>query len=406
MSEIIWDPQTGNYRYKDDNSYTRYPRNLNTNHYVFDQIKEENDMQIIDYHKSLSSIREIELSPLESKKHLLNHGYFNLNHCKILPSEQEIFGMKKDDYHEKNWPTRIEIPDENGTTVPHYFRPFDMSYNIENETNKIIANVICGRLFPTKMPYYIAQYNGKFGTVGIDLNHLDNVKSIRLDKYLDSKGIELNSVVDLMQAYRTGVLHNELTNSAIAQLIFSMFILPNALGEQDPNTRNAILLGPDGNNTKYDSLIRIDFEKNISSDNECKQDEYNQTRIYPFGIFNRNETEKEFKENIAQASKENLITSTEVNMILSMHKVANYAITSKNIYNVLKEATKSNQANDTDLVVDGYFSYERMSAYLKQIIKYADSYHTNIQKYFNEAVKALNIDIESDLNLLPSLDKA
>ncbi|MCQ2381853.1 MAG: hypothetical protein MJ054_00960 [Clostridia bacterium] len=392
MSEI-WDSKTG-FCYPEK----RYAIEEATRHFA--SSKNANS-KIDTYCQNLSSIRKIPTSPIEKKK-IFKNSYFNLKNCKALPDEQNIFGNLDSDFYEKPWPSRIGITDANGIIVPHYFRAFDMNYSIQEEANKIIANLACGRLFPTQMPYYIGNYNDKFGTVGLDLNHIENVKSLRLDNYLLSKGIELNSITSLMKAYREGAFDNELTKSAIAQLMYSMFTLPNAIGEQDPNTRNAVLLGPNDKNAKYDSIVRIDFEKNIINDSG---NNYNNTRIYPFGMFHKYETENEFHENIIKAVTDKLITPEEVNMLLAIHKATEYITAEKNTNKVLEETLLSNQINNTSLADNRFFNSESIENYFNNIKDCASHYTNKTNKFLTEAADKNNICIKKSIDYLPSLEK-
>lgn len=372
------------------------------------------DPYVVSYYKSLYGIRQLPISPIESPDFVRSQrGYIDLSKGVLsLQSEQNVFGKQKPGYHEKSWPTRIGIPDEHGKVISHYFRSFDMSAGMKDATSKIISNVVCGRLFPTKMPYYIGRYNNEFGTIGIDLNHIEGVKSLRLDKYLESKGIDLNSVTSLMQAYKTGVFKEDLTNSAIAQLVFGMFSLPNAIGEQDPNTRNAILLGPDKKGEKFDSIVRIDFENNRINNSPNQSGtatrEGDGVRVYPFGIYGRDENKFEFKENIIKALVDKQLTPEDANLILSVHKVTKYATASRtNIDLAVTEASDAHKPVDEQgfktPVKEGMFTTDEIETFAEDVIKRAENYTDNIQKYFSEAADKAHISLQKDATNLPPL---
>ncbi len=372
------------------------------------------DPYVVSYYKSLYSIRQLPISPIVSNDFKATvKGFFDLN-SKVtnLSSEQGIFGRNTAGYFEKSWPTRLGIKTPDGKIVSNYFRAFDMaSGGIKEATSKIISNIVCGRLFPTKMPYYIAYYNKEFGTFGLDLNHIDGVKSLRLDKYLESKGIELNSVASLMKAYKSGALKEDLTNSAIAQLMFGIFTLPNAIGEQDPNTRNAILLGIDKPNAKFDSVVRIDFENNRINDSPNQNGSITRSgdnvRVYPFGIYGRDENKFEFKENIVKAIIDKTLTPEDARTILSLHDVTKYATTSRtNIDTAVTEIIESHKTeNGQNINSDSYFSPDKIETFAEEVITRADNYTTNVQKYFQEAADKADIHIQGTAEDLPPLEQ-
>ncbi len=393
MSGIRRNPITGEYEY-DDYGYMR-----STLTKTFNPAKE--------YYEELTQVRQLPTSPLQHDYPTDKRRYFDLSkipHQK-LNSDKKKFGMNKENYHEKAWPTRIGIEDKNGIYVPHYFRDFPMASEIEGATDKVIANMICGRIFPTKMPYYAGRYNGIFGTVGIDLNHIDGVKSLRLDKYLESKGIALDSVVDLVQAYRSGAFNDELTGSAIAQLMLGMFSIPNAIGEQDPNIRNAILLGPDQKGAKYDSVVRIDFEKNVFNDDQALQGDTS-FYLYPFGIFHREESKAEFKENLDQALKDKILTAQDVNLILALNDVTKVATSSDNIQQAAVDANATQvSGNQDDSILHAYFSRDALNNFAKKVITHAQNYTTDIKDTFLTAARDADKIVYADMKELPSLER-
>lgn len=389
MSDIIKDSVTGEYHYKTDYNYPRYSNSRwNPN--------------IIQYYHDLYSIRNLPQSPMENLNQIkTDRGYFDLNEklCHSIFSEQNIICKRNNTPREKAWPTRIEIKDENGISVPHYFRTFNMSYGIDEEVDKIISNVICGRLFPTSMPYYIGKYNNQFGTVGIDLNHLNDVKSLRLDHYLESKGVKLDSIVSLLHAYNTGIFKDELTDSAITQLMFSMFTIPNAIGELDPNTRNAILLGPNQKDAKFDSIVRIDFEKN-----EINQPNNN---TYSLGIFHRDEYKHEFKENIIKALTDRVITPADVNMMLALNQVTKYATASRsNIDKALTNATTAHEPHtDNHIITKGHFTNHKLTQFAEDLRKHANQHADHFEQYFHEASAKTGTTFYANYEQLPSLER-
>ena len=395
MSEIYRDPITGTYHYKD------YRWDIANSHKSTGAVNE--------YYKKISAVRKLPESPLQHNYTTSKRRFFILdNNAQILPSEQKLFGLTKKGYHEKAWPERIGIKDENNVFVPHYFRSFSMEHGIKPSAEQIVANVFCGRLFPVKMPYYAGMFNNHFGTIGIDLNHIDGVKSLRLDKYLQSKGIELDSVVSLLKAYRNGVFNADLTNSAIAQLMLGMFSIPNAIGELDPNTRNAILLGPDKENAKFDSIVRIDFEKAIFNDVNYIQNKNSSIYAYPFGIFHREESKTEFKENLTKALMDKIITPQDANLILALHEVTQRAISHDNIEQAIIQASSVQSINDVQdnyTPLADYFSLNIINDFAEEISEYSQNYTNDIKEFFNTAANKAQISVRPDINELPSLEK-
>ena len=267
------------------------------------------------YISSLRAPRSLTNFPISRLLQRSDRGFFDVSSLQDLSSEQNVFGSSI--FHEKSWPGRVGVESDKGI-IPCYFKPYDMqSDGIMGATQKIASNVIFSKLFPTKNNQYIAYRDGSFGVLNLDFNNLKGVKSLRLDKYLQAKGVELNSIVSFMQAYKNGVFKEDLTDTCIAQIMFGMLTLPNAIDELDPNTRNAILLGEDRKGARYDSVVRIDLERNVESESSS-----NIIRVYPVGIYGRDEESSLFKENLAKALVDKEITVEDANIIKSMNEVA------------------------------------------------------------------------------------
>lgn len=395
MSEIYCDPITGSYHYKD------YRWDIASSH--------KSTGAVDDYYQKIFAVRKLPVSPLQNGYTSSKRRFFILDkNAQILPSEQKLFGLTKKGYHEKAWPERIGIKDENNVFVPHYFRSFSMEHGIKPSAEQIVANVFCGRLFPVKMPYYAGMFNNHFGTIGIDLNHIKGVKSLRLDKYLQSKGIELDSVVSLLKAYRNGVFDADLTHSAIAQLMLSMFSIPNAIGELDPNTRNAILLGPNKKNAKFDSIVRIDFEKAIFNDVNYVQNKNSSIYTYPFGMFHREESKNEFEQNLTKALMDKIITPQDADLILALHEVTQRAISHDKIEQAIIQAT-SVQSNNDDLdnstPLSDYFSFKAINDFAEEVSQYSKNYTNDIKSIFDTAANKTKVSVRPNISELPSLEK-
>ena len=393
MSEFIFDEKTGTFRYKDEKDYFNYSFYQNNNSIGL-------DANVVRYCDQLYASEALQSSPLQDNYGTTERGYFDLDHIphKNLASEQK-------NCHEKARPLRVGIADKDGNFVPHYFKPYDMAGGIQDGTGKIIANAISGRLFPTEMPYFIAQSNGTFGTIGIDLNHLNGKKALRLDQYLTAKGVELNSIVSLIHAYRNGIFHQDLTENAIAQLMVGMFSLSNAIGEQDPNNRNVILLGPDEKGAKFDTIIRIDFDKNVLNEYFGK----NESTNVGFGVFHYDEDRKEFQENLIKALTDKQITVEDANMILALHEVTRHA-TKQSKFNRTVDKITTTHVDDGDkkricVINKGCFSYEKVSSYADNMAEHAENYLNFIKDSFTTASDKTHKTFKADIDQLPSLDK-
>ena len=397
MSEFIFDGKTGTFRYKTEKDYFNYSFYQNNNSIGL-------DANAVRYCDQLYAGEALQSSPLQDNYGTTERGYFNIDNIphKNLASEQ--LASEQKDCHEKARPPRIGIADKDGNFVPHYFKPYDMAGGIQDGTGRIIANAISGRLFPTEMPYYIAQYNGVFGTIGIDLNHLNGTKALLLDQYLTAKGVDLNSIVSLIQAYRNGVFHQDLTENAIAQLMVGMF-LSNAIGELDANSRNIILLGPDKKGAKFDTVIRIDFDKNVLNEYFGK----NESTNVGFGVFYYDEDRKEFQENLIKALTDKQITVEDANLILALHEVTRHA-TKQSKFNRAVDKITTTHVDDGDkkricVINKGCFSYEKVSSYADNMAEHAENYLNFIKDSFTTASHKTDKTYQVDVNQLPSLNQ-
>ena len=349
--------------------------------------------KIVSYYESLYS-KKLPVSPIEEllKDQITNRGYYNLDGCEQLSSEQNKFGNNF--HHEIAWPQRVGIKKDDGTIYPYYFKPHNTISGGKDAVDKIIENVFRSKVYPIETHCYAGIYNGKLGTISEDLNHIPNTKTLRLDKYLESKGVELESVIDIIKAYNEGVFKEDLTDLAIAQLIFSQFILPNVLNEQDPNTRNAILMGSDQKDAKkYKFIGRIDFENN------AEEDKY----TIPFGIFNRGEQIYEFKENLKKAVTDKLLTPKDINLINSMYQVAEYITRNTNADNIVESIRRAHKLpleyNHENIgSVSDYFTYTELVKFGEKSHKYAKNHINGIKNTINEIGCPLSNDLQ-----LPSL---
>ncbi len=391
--EYYFDPKTGTFRYKTEKDYPNFSTFICDNSTGLDKDAGR-------YFKQLYNGKELPSSPLLNNYATTERGYFDLGNIPY-----EILTEDPKDSHEKARPPRIGIADADGKIVPHYYKSYDMAGSIQNGTGKIFANAIGGRLFPTKMPYYIAQLHGYFGTIGIDLNHLNGLKALRLDQYLFSKGIGINSIVTLIRAYRSGVLQQDLTENAIAQLMVGMFSLSNAIGEQDSNSRNVILLGPDEKGAKFDTIVRIDFDKNILNEEFGK----NETPNVGFGMFGYDEGRAEFQENLIKALTDNQITVEDANLILALHEVTRYATKQSNFKRAVDEATTTQVEKEGKksicVINKGCFSYEKVSSYADNMADNAKNYLDFVKDSFAKVGDKTHKTFKTDIDQLPSLDR-
>lgn len=338
-------------------------------------------------YKDIWSKRTLPTSPIAEKyrDRVMPRGFYDLVASEIttLPSEDHIHGIKRENYHEKSWPMRLGIINADHKVVPHYFRTFDAAEGgLVELSSKLITNAVFGRLFPTKMENHIARMNS-FGTLGIDVNNIDGVKSIRLDKYLYQKGIPFNGIRDLLNGVKSGAFSEDLTDYAIVQLALGGFTIPNAIGEQDPNTRNIILLGPDKKGAKYDSVVRIDFENSRTGQKQANIAD--PIRVYPFGMFGRDEDKIEFKENILKAVKDKILTKDDVAFLLDLNTLTGYATRNSAIDNATMDAISDTKYIDKNghlqYPSSGLFTPDKFYEVVQDVAKSSKNYTDDVSMY-------------------------
>jgi len=375
-------------------------------------VKTHQDSEIAKAYNRAWSLRKLPTSPIVEyfKDKVHERGYYRLDareRISSLPSEDHIHGISKANYHEKSWPTRLGIIKSDGVVVPHYFRSFAVQEGgYESMASKIITNCVFGRLYPTPIDYHIVMYNDSFGTFAVDLNNLEGVKSIRLDKYLQQKGIEFESVKSYLENIRNGSLREDLTDGAIAQLGLAGYSIPNAVGEQDPNTRNIILLGNDKQGEKFDSVVRIDFEN--SRTGQKNDNIADAERVYPMGIYGRDEGKHEYKENIIRALVDKEISSKEADFLLNLNTVTHFATRTTAIDNAttaaINDCRYADEKGVSSLPTEGIFTPEDFSSIAKDVIQRADNYTKRVGEYFEKG-GATTPRFEDPIDMIPEITK-
>jgi len=323
---------------------------------------------VMNYYNKLRGIRTLPTSPiLKGGFELTEKGFFNLDACKTLNSEQSKFISQR----EKAWPTRICLYD-NGNLVSHYFKPFPFTQGISSSCEKMLSNFL-GRLYPTKMNYYLTYYNNCFGTLGIDLNNIDQTKSMRLDQFLYKKGVEIDSLSSFVREYRKGAFSDELSSGAIAQLFIAHGIA-NAVGEVDPNARNTILLGSDKRDSKFDSIVRIDFDKTQDMRSERSNS------VVPFGMNDCEESLTEMKENIIKSIVDKEISSDDAKLLYGMHQVVEYATSRSPVDDEFTMA-----ASQHGYCQNGALSYDNIFDVSERTIQNSRLYSKNMNDAFSKS---------------------
>ena len=198
---------------------------------------------------------------------------------------------------------------------PHHVKDYNVPRVGEILDRVLVSSVL--EASPTPLETYaIALNRGEslppfVSSSAIDLNSLVvketgmPVKTIRFDRFLSDCGYkgpypDLHSFLDVQNFINNEAVNKKASLRAVLQTVLASYMIPNAIGETDPNSRNIILADTDGDGI-YDTVFRIDAESNT-----YLRDMYNErsgNKIVPKGIYSANESQDEFLMNIKNGQR-------------------------------------------------------------------------------------------------------